>query len=83
MGMTQAGCGALANLRNDGWLVASHNDYEIDATGERRTYWSFTHPDISRYLDGDGPTDDEALLWCCLRASVLEGGAWLNAGRHL
>lgn len=50
--------GVLAQLRNDGWAVAVHNDYRLH--GERKTFWLFTHPN-GRWIKGEGATDAEAI----------------------
>ena len=70
--MTKAGLNALANLRADGWRVLKAREY---SSGGVR--WEF-------YRDGArvgayGATDDEALLWCCLEASVLHTRANFTA----
>jgi hypothetical protein len=48
----------LKRLRDNGWMVAVHNDYRQD--GEFRTFWLFTNDD-GYYLKGEGKTDTEAL----------------------
>lgn len=57
-------------MRSGGWLVGSHNDYVVEATNERRTYWMFTHRETERWVDGDGSTDREALEQCWRKAYV-------------
>lgn len=48
----------LAELRNNGWRVAVHNDYRQN--GANMTFWLMTH-DCGVYLKGEGWTDLEAL----------------------
>lgn len=50
--------GALATLRENGWMVGVHNDYRLN--GEAHTFWLFTHSD-GRWVKGEGRTDAEAL----------------------
>lgn len=50
--------GFVAQMRADGWSVAVHNDYRLNA--EPHTFWLWTHPD-GRYVKGEGRTDAEAL----------------------
>ena len=54
--------GKLQHLRNDGWMVAAHNDYRL--SGEFYTFWLLTHPS-GRWLKGEGKSDAEAmdLIW--------------------
>jgi hypothetical protein len=49
---------ALEHLRALGWMVAVHNDYQLN--GVFHTFWLFTHPD-GRYVKGEGTSDCEAL----------------------
>ncbi len=53
--------GYLKLLRNEGWMVAVHNDYRQN--GEMHTFWLFTHTE-GRYLKGERKTDEEALALC-------------------
>lgn len=48
----------LADLRENGWSVAIHNDYRQD--GRAMTFWLFTHED-GRWLKGEGASDEDAL----------------------
>jgi hypothetical protein len=48
----------LAELRDNGWSVAVHNDYRLN--GERMTFWLMTH-DCGLYLKGEGKSDAEAI----------------------
>ncbi len=59
---------ALKALRNDGWSVAVHNDYQQD--GEPFTFWLLTHPD-GHYVKGEGRTDTEALDHCFAQAAQI------------
>ncbi len=56
----------LRTLRDDGWTVAAHNDYQQD--GESFTFWLLTHPD-GRYVQGEGRTDTDALDRCFAMAA--------------
>lgn len=49
----------LRIMREKGWRVAVHNDYEQD--GELCTFWLFTHKESGRFLKGEGRTDEEAM----------------------
>lgn len=42
----------LHQLRQDGWMVAVHNDYMQN--GQRHTFWLFTHPDLGWFVKGEG-----------------------------
>jgi hypothetical protein len=48
----------LSILRNDGWMVARHNDYKLG--GIARTVWLVIN-DKGQYVLGDGKTDMDAL----------------------
>jgi len=48
----------IQSLRNDGWMVAVHNDYRLN--GKTMTFWLFTRAD-GRWIKGEGETDAEAL----------------------
>ncbi len=64
--LAQRGLGAaLARLRDDGWMVAVHNDYRLD--GERKTFWLFTKSN-GTYIKGEGETD---------LAAIMEAAPWL------
>jgi hypothetical protein len=56
----------LTHLRSLGWSVAVHNDYKLN--GLPMTFWLFTHPN-GRWVKGEGPTDNEALV-DCLRSAL-------------
>jgi hypothetical protein len=47
----------LSKLRQDGWLVAVHNDYRL--RDELRTFWLFAKGNTC--VKGEGRTDEEAL----------------------
>ena len=47
----------LSLIRQEGWVVAIHNDYKQD--GKFHTFWLFTKGD--RCKKGEGRTDFEAL----------------------
>lgn len=49
----------LAWLRQNGWMVAVHNDYRQN--GVLSTFWLFTHQESGRFVKGEGLTDDEAV----------------------
>jgi hypothetical protein len=82
--MTSNGTNFLERLRAEGWLVGSHNDYTDKATGERRTYWMFTHHS-GRWVDGDHSTDDGALGICYEKtrriANISSVGSSLDPSR--
>ena len=48
----------LKTLRDEGWMVAVHNDYRLN--GKTMTFWLFTRAD-GRWIKGEGETDAEAL----------------------
>jgi hypothetical protein len=48
----------LNEMRQDGWAVGVHNDY--NQGGKRMTFWLFTHPS-GHFVKGEGETDDVAL----------------------
>lgn len=48
----------LADLRNSGWRVACHNDYQYK--GRVFTFWLFTH-ETGVFVKGEAATDLEAL----------------------
>lgn len=56
--MTSIAMALLNAIREAGWSVAVHNDYQLH--GEHHTFWLFTHPN-GRYLKGEGPDDETAL----------------------
>lgn len=58
----------LKDLRNWGWSVAVHNDYQLN--GEPMTFWLFTKDNLC--IKGEGLTDTEALLQAKERALELE-----------
>lgn len=47
----------LTQLRENGWVVAIHNDYKL--AGDHRTFWGFTKGE--RWLKGEGNNDVKAL----------------------
>ena len=49
---------ALARLRKAGWMVAVHNDYNLN--GKKNTFWLFTH-ESGIWAKGEGRTDRKAL----------------------
>lgn len=53
----------LDKIRNEGWMVAVHNDYRLN--GKNMTFWLFTNSD-GRFVKGEGFTDLEVLekIWC-------------------
>lgn len=48
----------LKRLREAGWMVAVHNDYQQH--GEFHTFWLFTH-ECGEYVKGEGHSDIEAM----------------------
>jgi hypothetical protein len=58
----------LKKLRDDGWTVASHNDYRLN--GESFTFWLFTNMRTGRFVQGEAKTDEEALQ--NIRIELLE-----------
>jgi hypothetical protein len=48
----------LARMRANGWVVAVHNDYQMD--GEFYTFWLFTHPS-GFWVRGEAKTDEQAI----------------------
>lgn len=48
-------------MRQAGWRVAVHNDYEQN--GQTHTFWLLTNPGKT-YVKGEGLTDQEALQQC-------------------
>lgn len=59
----------LSGLRERGWRVAVHNDYQLD--GMSCTFWLFTHPS-GLFVKGEGGTDTFALLECHEAVAQLE-----------
>ena len=55
----------LADLRENGWRVAVHNDYRLD--GRDMTFWLFTHK-AGLFIQGEARTDLGALRICELQA---------------
>ncbi len=49
----------LKDLRDNGWMVAVHNDYRLN--GRDMTFWLMAHQS-GLYLKGEGPTDMDALM---------------------
>ena len=49
---------ALSRLRKAGWMVAVHNDYNLN--GKKHTFWLFTHRS-GVWAKGEGRTDRRAL----------------------
>jgi hypothetical protein len=48
----------LQKLRDAGWRVAVHNDYQVD--DQLFHFWLMTHPS-GIYAKGEGVSDDHAL----------------------
>lgn len=67
--------GAIENLlkwlRDAGWRVAVHNDYETN--GHQMTFWLFTHPK-GEYVKGEASTDLGALRICAIKAESFAKG---------
>ena len=64
----------LTKLRDQGWRVAVHNDYNDvtkDGTVRLQTFWVLTHPS-GVFVKGEGPTDETAVLECVRKARELE-----------
>jgi hypothetical protein len=59
----------VGNLRAAGWTVAVHNDYRQG--GKPHTFWLFTHEATKRFVQGEGPSDQEALEICAHDAAML------------
>ena len=49
----------LKRMRDAGWRVAVHNDYEY--AGKLYTFWLFTHTKLKTYVKGEGVTDYDAI----------------------
>jgi hypothetical protein len=49
----------LARLRRAGWMVAVHNDYNLN--GKKHTFWLFTHKS-GIWCKGEGRSDRRALV---------------------
>lgn len=49
----------LKKMRDEGWMVAVHNDYRLD--GEAYTFWLFTNFRNKTFVQGEARTDEEAL----------------------
>lgn len=58
----------LRRLRNMGWRVAVHNDY--NQGGEFHTFWLFTHTS-GRFVKGEGKSDHEAVSRAATQAFAL------------
>lgn len=48
----------LETLRNEGWMVAAHNDYQLN--GSKHTFYLFTHQHYG-WVKGEGINDRMAL----------------------
>ena len=64
-------------LRDNGWVVAVHNDYQLD--GKPFTFWLFTKKQGEGHglaVWGEGETDSEAIAQalCTVTGSSTEGG---------
>ncbi len=62
----------LGELRDAGWMVASHNDYRQDRVP--MTFWLLTRevPEFGLVgVKGEGRTDLEALTACATQARAL------------
>lgn len=55
----------LKQMRDAGWRVAVHNDYEQG--GEFFTFWLFTHPS-GLWVKGEACSDTEAIAKAALEA---------------
>lgn len=69
----------LKQLRDAGWRVAIHNDYEIEQSGysgRLMTRWLFTHPN-GEYVTGEASTDLGALRLCAIKAESFAKG-WVR-----
>ncbi len=68
----------LAQLRQAGWSVAIHNDYNAaDDDGQPWTFWLMTRPmhqndDVAFAIKGEGRTDEGALVQCLVSAARVE-----------
>lgn len=58
----------LKKLRDEGWMVAVHNDYRLN--GEPFTFWLFTNMVKGTFVQGEAKTDEEALR--DIRIELLE-----------
>lgn len=58
----------LRSMRQAGWMVAAHNDYNLD--GKFGTFWLFVKDD--RAVKGEGATDFEALSEANVKRIKLE-----------
>lgn len=56
------------DIREEGWAVAVHNDYNQD--GKKHTFWLFTKGNVC--VKGEGRTDSEALAQVRKRIAELE-----------
>lgn len=72
----------LRALRDAGWRVAVHNDYNLQ--GRFMTFWLLTHGETQRYVIGEGESDYIALLMCRSNAAdiVKKDAAALTAARR-
>jgi hypothetical protein len=64
---------ALARLRKAGWMVAVHNDYNLN--GKWHTFWLFTHQ-LGLWCKGEGRSDRRALAQA--EAQMKERSALMN-----
>jgi hypothetical protein len=51
--------GTLAELREKGWRVAAHHEFELHK--QLRTFWLFTHP-CGRWIKAEGAASSEVLV---------------------
>jgi hypothetical protein len=49
----------LAQLREKGWCVAAHHEFEMHK--QLRTFWLFTHP-CGRWIKAEGAATSEVLV---------------------
>lgn len=68
----------LKELRDEGWMVAVHNDYRLG--GEAYTFWLFTNFRTGTFVQGEARTDEEALR--NIRLELLEREADAEAKKH-
>lgn len=69
----------LAFMRQQGWLVAVHNDYRHNGT---YTFWLFTNKESGRFVKGEAEDDLTAVQQCLDQVRLLTAKAKMMAERR-
>jgi len=60
----------LNAMRRSGWRVGAHNDFYLSHSEQWKTFWLFTHPETSAYVEAERATDYLAVQSCMRQAGV-------------